>query len=65
MWAYKALLNMGLMPENEMHQNLKSWLGQKQTAVLAADIFEFAKTIVPEEDYESVLYTMQFIARLN
>lgn len=64
-WAYKALLNMGLMPENEMHQNLKSWLEQKQTAVLAADIFEFAKTIVPEEDYESVLYTMQFIARLN
>lgn len=61
-----------------MHKLLKDYLERRKETtsvsgetcadgqcLCAGDIFDFAKEIIPEEDYESVLYTMKFIARLD
>lgn len=67
-WAYRGLLGMCMSQEEveRLHRKLgeymKSW---GISHVVKEDIFAFAGTVTPEDYYESVLYTMKFLARLD
>lgn len=67
-WAYRALLGMCVKAEETeaLHGKLREYLKMHGiTHVVKEDIFHFAASVVPEELYESVLYTMKFLARLD
>lgn len=53
-------------PAETLQKRLSRYLAEQGIVhVTKEDIFKFAKTVVPEDDYEGVLYTMKFVARLD